>query len=126
KEIAVGILEEKALPVIEIIPKSGFYDFNAKYKKESTDFVVPAKLEKEKSVNIKQIALRAHKILGCCGMSRVDMKLDRKLNPYVLEINTIPGLTETSLLPKSAQAAGINFKELCLKLLDMAVKKHEK
>ncbi len=125
KEIAVGILGNKALPIIEIIPKSGFYDFNAKYRKKFTDFVVPAELEKEKSVKIKQIALRAHKILGCSGMSRVDMKLDHELNPYVLEINTIPGLTETSLLPKAAQAAGISFKELCLKLLDTAIKKHE-
>ena len=126
KEITVGILEEKALPAIEIIPKSGFYDFNAKYKKKSTDFVVPAKLKKEKSAKIKQIALKAHKTLGCYGMSRVDMKLDSKFNPYVLEINTIPGLTETSLLPKAAQAAGINFKELCLILLNSAIKKYEK
>jgi len=126
KEITVGILEEKALPVIEIIPKSGFYDFNAKYKKKFTDFVVPAELEKKKNAQIKQIALKAHKILGCYGMSRTDIKLDRELNPYVLEINTIPGLTETSLLPKAAQAAGISFRELCLRLLDMAIKKHEK
>ena len=125
KEIAVGILGNKALPIIEIIPKSGFYDFNAKYRKKFTDFVVPAELEKEKSVKIKQIALRAHKILGCSGMSRADMKLDYELNPYVLEVNTIPGLTETSLLPKAAQAAGISFKELCLELLDTAIKKHE-
>ncbi|MCK4401620.1 D-alanine--D-alanine ligase [bacterium] len=126
KEITVGILEEKALPVIEIIPKSGFYDFNAKYGKKSTDFVVPAELVKEKISQIKQIAFKAHKVLGCYGMSRVDMKLDCKLNPYVLEINTIPGLTETSLLPKAAQAAGISFRELCLILLDLAIKKHEK
>ncbi len=126
KEITVGILEEKALPIIEIIPKSGFYDFNAKYKKKSTDFVVPAKLKKEKIDQIKQIALKAHKIIGCYGMSRADMKLDSKLNPYVLEINTIPGLTETSLLPKAAQAAGISFMELCLRLLNLAIKKHEK
>lgn len=126
KEIAVGILEETALPIIEIIPKSGFYDFNAKYKKKSTDFVVPAELQEEKSAQIKQIALKTHKIIGCYGMSRADMKLDYKLNPYVLEINTIPGLTETSLLPKAAQAAGISFKELCLRLLDLAIKKHEK
>jgi len=126
KEITVGILEEKVLPVIEIIPKSGFYDFNAKYKKESTDFVVPAELQEEKNAQIKQIALNAHKVLGCSGMSRSDMKLDSKLNPYVLEINTIPGLTETSLLPKAAQAAGISFMELCLRLLDLAIRKNEK
>ena len=126
KEITVGILEEEALPVIEIIPKSGFYDFNAKYMKKSTDFVVPAELQEEKSAQIKQIALKAHKVLGCSGMSRADMKLDSKLNPYVLEINTIPGLTETSLLPKATQAAGISFMELCLRLLDLAIKKHEK
>ena len=126
KEITVGILGEEALPVIEIIPKSGFYDFNAKYMKKFTDFVVPANLQREKSAKIKQIALKANKVLGCYGMSRVDMKLDCKLNPYVLEINTIPGLTETSLLPKAAQVAGISFMELCLKLLDSAIKKHEK
>jgi len=126
KEIAIGILEEKALPVIEIIPKSGFYDFNAKYRKKLTDFVVPAELQEEKSAQIKQIALNAHNVLGCTGMSRADMKLDSKLNPYVLEINTIPGLTETSLLPKAAQAAGISFRKLCLRLLDLAIKKHEK
>jgi len=126
KEVTVGILGEEALPVIEIIPKSGFYDFNAKYKKKFTDFVVPAELKKEKSVQIKQIAFNAHKILGCYGMSRVDMKLDSKLNSYVLEVNTIPGLTETSLLPKAAQAAGINFRKLCLRLLDLTIKKHEK
>ena len=126
KEITVGILGEEALPVIEIIPKSGFYDFNAKYMKKSTDFIVPAELQEKKNAQIKQIALNAHKVLGCSGMSRADMKLDSKLNPYVLEINTIPGLTETSLLPKAAQAAGISFRELCLRLLDLAIKKHEK
>lgn len=123
RELTVGILEEKAMPVIEIIPKHTFFDYQAKYKKGLTDYIVPAKLDPVITRRVKKAALSAHKLLGCAGFSRVDIILDRKNRPFVLEVNTIPGLTATSLLPKAARNSGIDFISLCLKLLKLAYEK---
>jgi len=124
REMTVGILEENPLPVIEIIPKKRFFDYEAKYTLGLTEYVVPAKIDIETASKIQASALNAHRSLGCYGFSRVDMILK---NPkvYVLEVNTIPGLTETSLLPKAAKAVGISFLELCLKLIDSAYRRAE-
>lgn len=126
RELTVGILEERAMPVIEIIPKHPFFDYQAKYKKGLTDYIVPAKLDPGVCAAVKRAALSAHKLLGCFGCSRVDIILDHKLDPFVLEVNTIPGLTETSLLPKAAQSIGIDFTSLCLKLIRLAHEKTKK
>lgn len=123
REVTVGILDELALPVIEIIPKKRFFDYEAKYQAGMADYVVPAELEDEIAQNIQEAALSAHKLLGCYGCSRVDMILSSDNIPFVLEVNTIPGLTVTSLLPKAAKVAGIDFSQLCIKLIRLAYEK---
>lgn len=123
REITVGILKEEALPIIEIIPKKGFFDYEAKYHPGFTDYIVPARLESEVAKGIQGAALSAHRLLGCYGCSRVDMILNEENIPFVLEVNTIPGLTETSLLPKAAKKAGIEFPQLCLRLIQLAYDK---
>jgi len=120
RELTVGILDEKALPVIEIIPKRTFFDYEAKYQSGLTRYIVPAELEESILRGAKDAALSAHKLLGCFGCSRVDMILNKEGIPFILEVNTIPGLTSTSLLPKAAKATGIGFHDLCLKLIKLA------
>lgn len=112
--LTVSIIGDKpiALPVIEIKPKSGFYDFKSKYTVGLTEYIVPVSLDNETELKIKELSLKAHNSLGCYGISRVDLILDENKVPYVLEINTMPGMTETSLVPKAAAAAGINFEKL--------------
>ncbi|MBP1708503.1 MAG: D-alanine--D-alanine ligase [Deltaproteobacteria bacterium] len=117
KEITVGILEDLPLPVIEIVPKSGFYDYHSKYTKGETEYILPAQIPREKYLTAQELSLRAFKALGCSGYARVDLMLDEKDNPYVLEVNTLPGMTETSLLPKAALYAGIAFEELTERIL---------
>lgn len=121
REITVGILEDRALPVVEIIPKNRFFDFEAKYNKGATDYKVPAEIDKEKYRECQEMALLAHKVLGARFFSRVDMILDKDGTPYILELNTIPGLTETSLLPLAAAEAGIDFNQLVLKILESSL-----
>lgn len=123
REVTVGILDELALPVIEIIPKKRFFDYEAKYQSGMTDYVVPAELEDEIAQKIQEAALSAHKLLGCYGCSRVDMILSSDNIPFLLEVNTIPGFTVTSLLPKAAKAVGIDFSRLCIKLIRLAYEK---
>jgi len=120
KELTVGILEHKLLPVVEIRPKKEFFDFAAKYQNGMTDYVVPAPLTPELTEKIQSIGLLVHRSVGCRHFSRVDIILDKDNIPYVLEINTIPGFTATSLLPKAAKAIGIDFTNLCLTLVDLA------
>jgi D-alanine-D-alanine ligase len=122
REITVGILKDVPLPVIEIRPGNRFFDYQAKYKVGMTRYVVPAKLKEEISCRVKQSALLAHKFLGCEGFSRVDLIL-KDNRPYILEVNTIPGLTQTSLLPKAAKVIGLTFNQLCLFLLKLAYEK---
>ena len=123
RELTVGILDELPLPVIEIIPKHKFFDFEAKYQAGLTEYIVPAALEKCISGIVQEAALLAHKALGCFGCSRVDIILGQDNLPYLLEVNTIPGMTATSLLPKAAKTIGIGFNQLCLKLLELAYEK---
>jgi D-alanine-D-alanine ligase len=123
RELTVGVLDERALPVIEIVPKHKFFDFEAKYKAGLTDYIVPALLKPEIAEEVQQAALEAHKLLGCFGCSRTDIILSQKNIPFVLETNTIPGMTATSLLPKAARILGIDFNQLCLKLLELAYEK---
>jgi D-alanine-D-alanine ligase len=123
REVTVGILDDRTLPVIEIVPKKRFFDFEAKYQLGMTDYIVPAKLEEEISKKIQSIAFSAHKLLGCFGFSRVDMILSEDNTPFVLEVNSIPGLTSNSLLPKAAKTIGIEFTQLCIKLIELAYEK---
>ncbi len=123
RELTVGILDETALPVIEIIPHNKFFDFAAKYQDSLTQYIIPAVLDQRIALEIQQVALKAHKLLGCSGCSRVDIILTPGGAVYILEVNTIPGMTSTSLLPKAAKIVGIDFSRLCLKLLELAYAK---
>ncbi|MCQ9206479.1 MAG: D-alanine--D-alanine ligase [Omnitrophica bacterium] len=125
RELTVGILEESALPVIEIVPKNDVYDFDAKYADHGTEYILPALLDEDARRGVVDAALKAKEILGCRDFSRVDMRMDREGNVYILEVNTIPGLTERSLLPKAAGAAGLGFEDLCIKIIDLVRKREE-
>lgn len=125
KELTVAILggeSTEAFPIIEIVPNSGRYDYHSKYTKGATEYIVPARLDDDVTLHIQRVAARVFALLGCQGVARVDVMLDKQNQPYVLEINTIPGMTATSLVPKAAAAAGISFADLCERLLLMAVK----
>lgn len=117
-----GAEKKKALPIIEIIPHSGKYDYKSKYTKGATEYIVPAQLSEEITHNVQKIALKAFDVLGCQGIARVDVMLSEDNVPYVLEVNSVPGMTATSLVPKAAQAAGVSFSDLCEKLLLLTVK----
>jgi D-alanine-D-alanine ligase len=117
REITVGILGDSALPVVEIVPQNKFYDYEAKYKPGMSDYIVPAKLSDKITAQAQDKALIAHRLLGCSGFSRVDMRLNHENIPFILEVNSIPGLMETSLLPKAARAMGIDFAQLCIQIL---------
>ena len=120
REFTVGILGGKALPVIELKPKRFFYDYKAKYTKGLTEYLVPAPIDRKLTKQIQKVALKAHSALGLRDYSRVDILMDQRNRLFVLEANSIPGFTETSLLPKAAQAAGISFNQLCLRLISFA------
>ena len=127
REITVGVFDKKALPVVEIIPKDGFfYDYKAKYMDKETEYIVPARLPKRIYKEAQRLGLAAHNALECSDISRVDMLLDNYDNIYVLEVNSIPGLTERSLFPKAAEAMGIDFEKMCLELLRLAIKNDKK
>jgi D-alanine-D-alanine ligase len=121
RELTVGILDGRALPVVEVRPKHGFFTYKAKYTEGQTEYLVPAPLDPHTESQTKALALRAHDCLGCRDYSRVDLILAETGELFVLEVNTIPGFTETSLVPKAAQAAGMEFSELCTRLLQMAL-----
>lgn len=113
KEVSVAIVDGRAIGAVEIAPRAGFYDYANKYTKGATDYFVPPRLSPERYRGACAQALRAHTALGCRGATRVDMMISESGNEFVLEVNTVPGLTPTSLLPKIADAAGISFGELC-------------
>ena len=125
KELTVGVLDGEVLPVVHIAPRSGFYDMSNKYpwmnNDGGTDYYCPAELDEETTAQVQQAALAAHRALGCEIYSRVDVLLDDEGNPYVLEANTIPGMTASSLLPKAAQAAGYEFGPLCQKIAELSL-----
>jgi D-alanine-D-alanine ligase len=126
RELTVGILDDKALPVIEIVTEKHLYDYSAKYKDPDTRYLVPAPIDKASYENAQQLGSAAHNALGCSSFSRVDMMMDGSERIFVLEVNTIPGMTERSLLPKAAQAAGLRFGELCVKILKDTLSKASK
>jgi D-alanine-D-alanine ligase len=122
RELTVGILDEKPLPVIEVVTRNRLYDYEAKYKDAETKYLVPAPVGEEAYRRAQELGARAHSALGCRSFSRVDMMMDASGKVFVLEVNTIPGMTERSLLPKAAEADGISFNRLCLKLIENAMK----
>ena len=129
RELTVGILGDQVLPIIEIIPKGGFYDFNTKYPflnptaGASAEHVCPAEIGPEKTKEVQDLALRAFRALGLKVYARVDVILPEDGEPTVLEANTIPGMTETSLLPEAAAVAGITYPELCARIIELSAKR---
>jgi len=117
RELTAAVINGKALPLIEIIPKSGFYDYQSKYTNGATKYIVSPEMDKNMELTIQNLAVNAYKALYCCGAARVDFILSEQNEPCILEINTIPGMTETSLLPKAAKKAGISFENLVEKIL---------
>jgi D-alanine-D-alanine ligase len=118
RELAVSILADEPLPIVEAIPLGeDFYDFEARYEIGRTEFVCPADLGDDVTARVQQLALDVHRVLGCRGLSRVDLMLDGDGQAWVLEANTVPGMTETSLLPQAADAAGIDFDALVARIL---------
>ncbi len=117
KEITLGVLNGKPLPIIEIAPKGGFYDYQAKYTEGETEYILPPRIPSKAYEEAERIGLEAYQALGCEGCSRVDMMTDGKGEIFVLEVNSMPGMTETSLVPKAAHSAGIDFPELVERIL---------
>lgn len=120
REVTAAILGDRALPVVEIKPHNSFFDFTAKYTTGATDYLVPAPLPDSVSARVKEVGLKAHQVLGCRHMSRSDLILRSTGEPVLLEVNTIPGFTPTSLLPKAAHCAGLSYESLCEQLVAMA------
>jgi D-alanine-D-alanine ligase len=117
-EVTAGILGRAALPVIEIVPAHEFYDFTSKYQPGKSQHLIPPRLSSAVIRRVQDLAVRTFDALGCRAMARVDMIVDRNGRPWILEVNTIPGMTETSLFPDAARAAGLSFEALVLKIIE--------
>lgn len=124
RELTATIIGNETYPIIEIRPKDGFYDYEHKYTKGMTEYFCPADIPQEIENSVRKNALNAHIALGCEVYSRVDFILDDKNELYCLEVNTLPGMTETSLVPKSAAAKGMSFRELIEKLIELSLAKN--
>lgn len=126
KEITVGILgNEKIeiLPPIEIKTKTNFYDYKAKYTLGESEHIIPPEISIKSLNKVKEVAGKVYRIMKCGGFARIDIILSKKGIPYILDVNTIPGLTETSLLPDAAKGKGITFENLCEKIINLAMEK---
>jgi D-alanine-D-alanine ligase len=126
-EITIGVLATPAmqvLPTLEIVSDNPVYDYDAKYTAGKSHHIIPARISERAQAMAADAAGRAFALLGCAGMARVDMIVDAKNAPWILEVNTVPGLTELSLLPDAARAAGIAFDQLCQRLVDHGIQRH--
>ncbi len=122
-EVTAAVLGRKALPVIEIVPKNEFYDFDAKYTPGHSDHIIPARISGANTKKVKTLAVKAGEAMGCEDYYRVDFIVPQKGEPQILEVNTVPGMTSTSLVPDAAKAAGMSFPQLLKTLVGMALKK---
>jgi D-alanine-D-alanine ligase len=122
RELTVTIMGDESYPVVEIKPKDGFYDYEHKYTSGMTEYICPAELPKDVEESAKKYALMAHNACGCSVYSRVDFLLDESNKLYCLEVNTLPGMTSTSLVPKSANAVGMSFSELLNKIIELSLR----
>lgn len=121
REITVGVLKGEALPVIEIITSEGFYDYNHKYTKGNTQYICPAEISEDIEEFTQSLAVSAYNVIDCRGVARADFRLSDEGQPFLLEINTIPGFTETSLVPMAAKEVDLNFADLCEELVNIAL-----
>jgi len=125
KEVHIGILNDRILGGVEVRPSLEFYSYEAKYTAGQTEYILPPEIDTKAYERAKVAAFSAHSALGCKGATRVDLRVDGKGNPYVLEVNTIPGMTETSLLPKIAKKAGLDFPALIEEMVRGALREGE-
>ena len=125
RELTVAVLDGEALPVVEIFPEGGIYDFQAKYVKGKSRYEVPADISQQLAETLQELGVRAYGALGCESVARVDFRVSPDEKPYCLEVNTIPGFTETSLVPMAAKAAGIEYGVLVERLCEAAITKHK-
>ena len=123
REGTVGILGGEPLPIVEVRPKAGIYDYKTKYSAGTTDYLCPAPFDAATTQRVQAAALAAFAAIGARDYSRVDVMVKANGEPVVLEVNTLPGMTETSLLPKAAAAAGIPYAELCERMVNLALKR---
>lgn len=121
RETTVGVLGSEALPIVEVRPKAGAYDYRNKYTAGATEYLCPAPFSPEVTQKIQKAAMAAFRSIGGRDYGRVDVMVREDGSPVVLEVNTLPGMTETSLLPKAAAAAGINYEMLCQRMIDLAI-----
>ncbi|HYM80853.1 MAG TPA: D-alanine--D-alanine ligase [Candidatus Limnocylindria bacterium] len=121
RELTVAVMGDEALPIVEIRPKSGFYDYESKYTAGMSDYFCPADLPEAIERRVRELGVRAASVLDCRGVTRVDFRLDADERPYCLEVNTIPGMTPTSLVPMAAKAAGLSYEQVVERMLDLAV-----
>lgn len=130
KEVTVPVMghkgKERALPVIEIIPKNDYYDFDSKYKPGGSEHIVPAKLGDDLTTKLQNESILAHQLLGCDVYSRVDFIINEKNEPVILEVNTLPGMTPTSLFPDSAQVIGLSYDDLIQKFVELSLRNNKK
>ena len=119
-ELTTAIVGEEPLPIIRIETPREFYDYEAKYIANDTRYHIPCGVAKAKEKQLQALCLKAFKALGCSGWGRVDLMLDRRGKPYLLEINTAPGMTDHSLVPMAARAVGVSYEDLCVKILEGA------
>ena len=117
-EITAGIIGDEALPLIRIETPRDFYDYHAKYLADDTRYLIPCGLEAERERQVQQLCLRAFRALGCSGWGRVDVMVDRAGDPWLIEANTAPGMTDHSLVPIAARAAGLSYEDLCMRILE--------
>ncbi len=121
RELTVGILRERPLGVVEIIPGGEYFDFTAKYNDPRTKFIAPAELVADTYARVRQLSLEVYRVLGCRHFCRVDIRLGRNDTPYILEVNSIPGLTPHSLLPLSGKVSGLSYRDLILEMTEAAL-----
>jgi D-alanine-D-alanine ligase len=126
RETTVGILGADPLPIVEVRPKTGVYDYQSKYTTGATEYLCPAPFDDPTTVRIQTAAKAAFQAVGCRDYGRVDIMVRPNGEPVVLEVNTLPGMTETSLLPKAAAAAGLNYAQLCQRMIDLALQHRNK
>lgn len=120
-ELTIAVLQDHALPTIRLETPRTFYDYEAKYHSDTTQYLCPCGLAQELEADLQKLALRAFQVLGCSGWGRVDLMLDQSDNPYFLEVNTVPGMTDHSLVPMAAKEAGMEFPELVERILETSL-----
>src|SRR5260370_36894111 len=126
RETTVDILDKELLPIVEVRPQTGVYDYQTKYTAGATEYLCPAPFDEVTTTRIQEAGLGAFKAIGGRDYARVDVMVRSNGDPVVLEVNTLPGMTETSLLPKAAAAAGLSYADLCQKMVDLALYRSEK